>query len=289
MFSKISRYRSLPDLVTVDEEGRARTSKALRLLPDAPGDFLHTVEDGDRLDHLAYKYYKQPRDWWRIADANPAILAPRELLGDDPRVRVRIPVAWTGPAPPWSGLVEGLRATLGVEAAAMGTPEARRPLRAYVDGALLFASTDAALLADLAALAVYLRSEGQAGAGMEQAALLGAFEDALAAGGVGLVGPLGLVSVEVTRWRAEEEGSGRVFTFVLDEEDGRLDVYPSSVVHAWVLALVYNPLAPAPAGFFVPEAAGLLAQIEAAGFDVVGPPAVITRIGQSLVIPPRRG
>lgn len=204
-------------------------------------------------------------------------------------MRVRIPVAWTGPVPPWSGLVEGLCATLGVEAAAMGTPEARRPLRAYVDGALLFASTDAALLADLAALAVYLRSEGQAGAGMEQAALLGAFEDALAAGGVGLVGALGLASVEATRWRVEEEGTGRAFTFVLDEAGGRLDVYPSNIVHAWVLALVYNPLAPAPAGFFVPEAAGLLAQIEAAGFDVVGPPAVIIRIGQSLVIPPRRG
>ena len=83
MFSKISRYRKLPDVVTIDVQGRRLESKSLRLLPEVTGIFLHTVESGDRLDHLAYKYYKQPRKWWRICDANPEFPSPQALLGKE--------------------------------------------------------------------------------------------------------------------------------------------------------------------------------------------------------------
>ena len=61
MFSRISRYRTLPDIVTTDAEGRTLVSKTLRPLPQVSGTFRHTVEDADRLDHLAYKYYQQPQ------------------------------------------------------------------------------------------------------------------------------------------------------------------------------------------------------------------------------------
>lgn len=116
MFSKISRYRRLPDEVTIDAQGRSLQSKALRLLPEARGDFLHTVEEIDRLDHLAYKYYRQPRKWWRICDANPEFMSPQALLGVDPIVSDRFLLAWDDEdgQPPWAELRRQLLATVGV-------------------------------------------------------------------------------------------------------------------------------------------------------------------------------
>ena len=96
MFSRISRYRTLPDIVTTDADGRTLVSKTLRPLPQAPGTFRHTVEEADRLDHLAYKYYQEPRKWWRISDANPEFLSPQALLGKEPIVtdRFLVRVRW---------------------------------------------------------------------------------------------------------------------------------------------------------------------------------------------------
>ncbi len=116
MFAKISRYYKLPDEVTKDVQGRSLPSKTLRLLPEVSGDFLHTVEEVDRLDHLAYKYYRQPRKWWRICDANPAFLSPQAVLGGEPIMTDRFPLTWDDAAgqPPWANLRQGLLATVGV-------------------------------------------------------------------------------------------------------------------------------------------------------------------------------
>jgi hypothetical protein len=115
MFSRISRYRTLPDIVTTDAEGRTLVSKTLRPVPQAPGTFRHTVEEADRLDHLAYKYYQQPPKWWRISDANPEFLSPQALLGKEPVVTDRFPVTFDGAQPPWSALVLNLAQRIGVE------------------------------------------------------------------------------------------------------------------------------------------------------------------------------
>jgi hypothetical protein len=116
MFSKISRYRKLPDVVTTDAKGRSLESKSLRLLPDVSGTFLHTVEEMDRLDHLAYKYYKQPRKWWRICDANPEFMSPRALRGKEPVVTYRFGLTWEDEAgpPPWANLRSQLIEKVGV-------------------------------------------------------------------------------------------------------------------------------------------------------------------------------
>jgi hypothetical protein len=115
MFSRISRYRTLPDVVTTDAEGRTLVSKTLRPVPQAPGTFRHTVEEADRLDHLAYRYYQEPRKWWRITDANPEFLSPQALLGKEPVVTDRLPVTFDGAQPPWSALVQDLTQRIGVE------------------------------------------------------------------------------------------------------------------------------------------------------------------------------
>lgn len=117
MFSKNSRYRKLKDVVTTDPKGRNLQSKTLRPLPEVSGVFLHTVEEVDRLDHLAYKYYKQPRKWWRICDANPEFMSPQALLGKEPVVTARFPLTFeeNGVQPPWAELLRRLSEVIGVE------------------------------------------------------------------------------------------------------------------------------------------------------------------------------
>jgi hypothetical protein len=114
MFAPFSRYRKLPDVVTTDAKGRTLASKALRLLPSVSGTFQHTVADVDRLDHVAFTYYRQPTKWWRINDANPEFLSPQALFGKEPIVTERFPVTFNGPQPPWAALTRGLNERAGV-------------------------------------------------------------------------------------------------------------------------------------------------------------------------------
>ncbi len=115
MFAKNSRYRALPDVVTVSAGNRTEVTKDLRVMPVVEGDFRHTVAEIDRLDHLAFKYYKQPGKWWRICDANPEFMSPQALLGHEPIEVARFSVTFAGTAPPWTELVRRLEALVGVE------------------------------------------------------------------------------------------------------------------------------------------------------------------------------
>src|SRR5215207_4474328 len=107
MFSRSSRYRGLPEVVTTDDDGRTVLSASLRMLPAVSGHFQHTIEGTDRLEHLAFKYYRQPRHWWHICDANPLYLSPQALLGKEPIVRVRFAVDTqsVGSTPAWAALL----------------------------------------------------------------------------------------------------------------------------------------------------------------------------------------
>jgi len=117
MFSRISRYSTLPPVVATEDEGRTVTSAALRLLPPVSGTFHHIVDGADRLEHLALKYYGQPRNWWHICDANPRYLSPQALLGKEPIVTVRFAVETQTPGatPPWAALLSALQGQIGVE------------------------------------------------------------------------------------------------------------------------------------------------------------------------------
>jgi len=118
MFSKNSRYRKQPFAVTIDPRGRRLKSVTLRATPETGGTFLHTITEGDRLDHLAYKYYKAPKKWWRIVDANQEFFSPLDLLGAGVLKCGRIPLGHddeTG-EPPWSVLAKKLAALVGVVA-----------------------------------------------------------------------------------------------------------------------------------------------------------------------------
>ena len=117
MFSKSSRYRKLSTIVTIDASGRRVESTDHRQIPIVSGIFSHTIETIDRLDHLAYKYYKQSKKWWRICDANPEFMSPNALLGIDPMHTTHIPLAFTNPTaqPPWAQLQRQISQIVGVK------------------------------------------------------------------------------------------------------------------------------------------------------------------------------
>jgi hypothetical protein len=79
MFFKGSRYESVPEGVFTDARGRQIPFKLLRIIADAPSLQTRTVQSLDRLDMIAFKYYDDPEQFWRVCDANLAIL-PDELL-----------------------------------------------------------------------------------------------------------------------------------------------------------------------------------------------------------------
>lgn len=80
MFFRGSRYLSVKDYSVTDDTGREVRVKRTRPLASVTGTFLYQVKEGDRLDLLAQKFYRTPRKWWLIADANPGAMVPDDLL-----------------------------------------------------------------------------------------------------------------------------------------------------------------------------------------------------------------
>jgi hypothetical protein len=97
MFEPNSRYYKL-EIATRSEpgpDGEPRTIRYVRrrFIPQRPGQLLaeHHVVGGDRLDNLAARYLGEPRDFWRLCDANE-VLSPDELTDEVGRViRVSLP------------------------------------------------------------------------------------------------------------------------------------------------------------------------------------------------------
>ncbi|MCC5031709.1 LysM peptidoglycan-binding domain-containing protein [Streptomyces sp. WAC 00631] len=98
---RYAKRRLLPPLPEDDRSGTG-----------APGDgdtATHTVSAGERPDQLAQRYFGDPGQWWRIADANP-VLDPRELTAEPGQeIAIPLPGAFTTPGSgaPGSGSAGG--------------------------------------------------------------------------------------------------------------------------------------------------------------------------------------
>jgi hypothetical protein len=92
MFAKGSRYETVADAVYVDAAGREIVYKRLRLIPP-PGTAVqgHLVARGDRLDLIAFRFYRDAEQFWRICDGNTAT-RPDDLVAELGR-RLSIPLA----------------------------------------------------------------------------------------------------------------------------------------------------------------------------------------------------
>jgi hypothetical protein len=98
MFSPTSRYAGLPtNTLTVtmpDGTTREVTYVRRRLLPRPEDHTLlgeHTVEPGERLDHLAARYAGDPTQYWRICDAT-VVVRPEELERPGRRLPIAMPL-----------------------------------------------------------------------------------------------------------------------------------------------------------------------------------------------------
>lgn len=79
MFFKGSRYEKVAEHEGEDRHGRAVRYKGIREIPPTPARLGHEVAQGERLDHIAHRYFRDAERFWRIADANLAIW-PDDLL-----------------------------------------------------------------------------------------------------------------------------------------------------------------------------------------------------------------
>ncbi|MCX6674681.1 MAG: hypothetical protein NTY37_12995 [Methanothrix sp.] len=89
MFFKTSRYQSVGNHQIMDREGRTILYKKIRFIPPPKAAAVHTVREGERLDHIAHSFYRDPERFWAICDANYA-LWPDDLVARPGR-RILIP------------------------------------------------------------------------------------------------------------------------------------------------------------------------------------------------------
>jgi nucleoid-associated protein YgaU len=82
-----SRYERTGAYDATDADGRPVKALRIRFVPPTPAGFLHTFKAGERLDLLAYAYYRNPEKFWLIADANDE-LDPDDLLVPGRQLRV---------------------------------------------------------------------------------------------------------------------------------------------------------------------------------------------------------
>ncbi len=89
MFFKGSRYAKVTTLEITDSKGRTIQYKATRLIPEIEARLTHKVQRGERLDHVAYRYFRDPERYWRICDVNNAMWPDDPV--SEPGRRILIP------------------------------------------------------------------------------------------------------------------------------------------------------------------------------------------------------
>lgn len=90
MFTTTSRYANVPRAVLVTPAGREIPHLRLRIIPAPEAFRTHVVAREDRLDRMAFVYFRDPEQFWRLCDANAA-LRPDDLIAEPSR-RLRVPL-----------------------------------------------------------------------------------------------------------------------------------------------------------------------------------------------------
>lgn len=91
MFFRGSRYEGVEEAIFVSPAGQEIRYKRLRFTPDARALQSYRVAQQDRLDLIAFRFYQDPEQYWRICDANRAFL-PADLTRET-GFRLIIPLA----------------------------------------------------------------------------------------------------------------------------------------------------------------------------------------------------
>ncbi|MEA2560675.1 MAG: hypothetical protein QOH06_2179 [Acidobacteriota bacterium] len=79
MFYRGSRYEDVPDAEITAPAGRTVRYKRMRFISETQGILPYTVVQGDRLDLVSYKAFRDPEQFWRLCDANRT-MRPDDLV-----------------------------------------------------------------------------------------------------------------------------------------------------------------------------------------------------------------
>jgi hypothetical protein len=85
-FDSLSRYANVSSYPREDHRGRV---VMVVPVPAAPVDVLlgiHVLRQGERLDHLAFRYLNNPAGFWRICELNNVMLA--EALSEQMEISI---------------------------------------------------------------------------------------------------------------------------------------------------------------------------------------------------------
>lgn len=100
-FAPNSRYYAVPTLRLPGPDGRPLAYVARRFIP-GPERLAqvaeHVVAQGDRLDLLAARYLADPEQWWKMADANGAMVPEDLCRSIGAALRITLPEGYGGPA-----------------------------------------------------------------------------------------------------------------------------------------------------------------------------------------------
>jgi nucleoid-associated protein YgaU len=88
MIFRGSRYANISTYQATDADGNTIAALKTRFIPPTPAGFFHIYTADERLDLIAYRFYRNPEKFWLIADANSEI-DPEDLL--EPGRALRIP------------------------------------------------------------------------------------------------------------------------------------------------------------------------------------------------------
>ena len=79
MIFKGSRYERIGTYQALAADGRTVTALNIRFKPPTPAGYRHTITAAERLDLLAFTFYRNAEKFWLIADANDE-MDPDDLL-----------------------------------------------------------------------------------------------------------------------------------------------------------------------------------------------------------------
>jgi hypothetical protein len=81
MLFKGSRYSGVGEATLTTPDGREIRYTRTRFIPQTTGRFGHVVAESERLDHIAWRYYRDAEHFWRVCDANN-VLWPDDLVDE---------------------------------------------------------------------------------------------------------------------------------------------------------------------------------------------------------------
>ncbi len=86
MFSEKSRYKNVTQYEVTDHQGRTVKVVAAAAAPKQTIKGYHLLKQGQRTDHLSSLYINDAAGFWRIAEANDAMLP--EVLSEQSEIAI---------------------------------------------------------------------------------------------------------------------------------------------------------------------------------------------------------